>query len=362
MKDDKGHLEELLQSKFKDDVVKPSTNMFDDIYDALQEEKTNRNYLPWYQAGIIALIICAILGLYYFTNNKTSEKTDIIPETSEQDINITPAKNEKPIIQKEEQQIVIDTIKTIPAVTKEPVKTESPKEEIITSQAEEDLKEKGLIGMSYIASEKYASTKQTKYLKLPDSSTIVLRRSSRVNYYDASLLNYRRVYLTGTVFFSINDNTSKPFVIYGKQGKVEVHGNSFAMSTKKDGDYMTLIEGSAEITHLATDEKQKITPGESFKITTQEIVTIEKSPNQFAWKTGNLYYQNVKLEEILNDLEENFDAKIRLKNRSLLNCQYTGNFNDAATEKVLNSIVKSLTLKLSKKDGVYIISGKGNCN
>lgn len=362
MKEDKDLLEEFLQSKFKDDAIQPSTNRFDIIYDAVQEQKVKRNYLPWYQLGIIIILICAILGLYYIMN-APSVKKDVIPVTKKENTNNYNLKKELQTFKEEKNLKVADTISAPiinPKTTKSTI-TEDSVNDSVLSETEDKHSEKGKIGISYIASEKYASTKYTKYLKLPDSTTIVLRKNSRVNY-NASAQGYRKIDLTGTTFFKIKKNELKPFIIHGKYGKVQVYSSSFAMSSEKKADYMTLIEeGNAEITHYRTGKTQNISLGQSFIIDNQGIRLLKNSPNQFAWKTGNLTYQNATVNDIINDLGESFDAKIQLKHRVFLDCKYTGSFNLTSTEKVLKALATKLNVKIEKKEGIFVIVGKGNC-
>ncbi|PKV49769.1 FecR family protein [Aquimarina sp. MAR_2010_214] len=362
MKDDKDLLKSLLQAKFKSDSIIPSKDRFDDIYNAVQEQKVKRNYVPWYEITVIAILLCAVFILYYVMNDTTSEKTDITPSHKE-NIDSIESKNDQTIIQTKEQPKTIE-IKPVESNTdSKPIKT--VKTEIFSIDAtilepDEESKEKGFIGVSYIASEKYASTKSTKYIKLPDSSMMVMRKNSKVNFH-TSIQSYRRVDLIGTIFFSIQKNESKPFVIHGKHCNVQVSGNSFAIATEKDADYITLIEGSAEIIHRKTGKKQNVVSGQSFSINSQEIILLKRSPNQFARKTGALHYENTSVSQIIHDLGENFDAKIRLKRSPLLDCKYNGSFSNATTEKVLGELAKKLNIKIEKEGEIFIIIGEGNC-
>lgn len=362
MKDDKDLLKPLLQAKFKSDSIIPSKDRFDDIYNAVQKKKVKRNYIPWYEITVIAILLCAIFILYYVMNNTTSENTVITPSHQE-NIDIIEPNNVQTTIQIEEQPKTIK-VKPIESNTEnKPVKTSKIETFSIDAtivEPDEKSNEKGFIGVSYIASEKYASTKSTKYIKLPDSSTMVMRKNSKVNF-NTSIQSYRRVDLVGTLFFSIHKNESKPFVIHGNYCNVQVSGNSFAISAEKDADYITLIEGSAKIIHRATGTKQNVVSGQSFSIDNQGIMLLKRSPNQFASKTGVLHYQNISVNQIINDLGENFDAKIRLKRSPLLDCKYTGSFSSATTEKVLNELTKKFNVKIEKEGEIFIIIGEGNC-
>ncbi|WP_438422347.1 FecR family protein [Aquimarina macrocephali] len=362
MKDDKDLLKPLLRAKFKSDSVIPSKDRFDDIYNAVQKQKVKRNYIPWHEITVIAILLCAVFILYYVMNDTTSEKTDITPSHKENIDSIEP-KNEQTTIQTEEQPKIIEVKPVESNTDSKSVKTAKTETFSIDStilEPDEESKEKGFIGVSYIASEKYASTKNTKYIKLPDSSMMVMRKNSKVNF-NTSIQSYRRVDLVGTIFFSIQKNESKPFVIHGKYCNVQVSGNSFAISTEKDADYITLIKGFAEIIHRKTGKKQKVVSGQSFSINNQGIILLKRAPNQFAWKTGVLHYKNVSVSQIIHDLGENFDAKIRLKRSPLLDCKYTGSFSNATTEKVLGELAKKLNIKIEKEGEIFIIIGEGNC-
>lgn len=359
MKQDKDLFEELLQSKFKDDTVVSSRDNFDQIFDAVQDKSDDKKLFYWYAIGIILLMSIGVFTLYYFKNIKTTKEKEVTTEIS------TPTENKnlvsKPVdsvYNKNEKEITVDTLVKPIQTNKE---NQIPnKVDVTTLRAEDEIIEKGVITITYTASNKYASTEKTKYNQLPDSSTIVVRKNSKVNF-TATKQGFRRADINGIVFFNIKDNENQPFIIFGKHCKIQVTGNSFAIHSDAKADVMTLIRGTAKVVHNKTKQIKDLTPGESLKADSKGITTLKKAPNQFAWKTKELNYENTLVNSVIQDLGDNYDAKIILKNRDILNCKYTGTFTDDNIADILKELTASLKLKLSKKDGIFLIEGKG-CN
>ncbi|MFD2564509.1 FecR domain-containing protein [Aquimarina rubra] len=362
MKEDKDLLKELLQTKFKDDVVPSSRTSFDHIFDAVQEKSDDKSSFFWYTAGVILLMLIGVVTLYYIKNSKTSktsieEITTEIPIQKENNILIT--KTEDTISnKKEDNTTIILENKTLENTTQTKKDVPAKKVDVTTLKPEDEIIEKGVITVTYTASEKYASTEYTKYNRLPDSSTIVVRKNSKVNF-TATKQGYRRADITGTVFLNIKNDASEPFILFGKYCKIQITGKSFAIHSGAKADLMTLLDGSAKVVHNVTKEVRDLIPGESLRVDTNGISLLEKSPNRFAWKTGKLYYKDALVDQIINDLDENYDAKIILKNGDILNCKYSGSFEKANTTKILTGIAKSLNLQITKKDDIFIITGKG---
>jgi len=365
MKEDKDLLKELLQTKFKDDVIASSGDNFDHIFDAVQEKPDDKNLFFWYTIGVIFLMLTAVVTLSYFMNTETTN-TNIQKNTTEHQVLEDPIK----LVTKNKDNNILSLDKekndTLQRIQDKHLKnkeypettTTTKKIDITTLESEDEINETGVITVTYTASKKYASTEQTKYNTLPDSSTIVVRKNSKVNF-TASKRAYRRVTVEGTVFFNVRKDTSKPFIIFGKHSKTQITGRSLAIHSDSEGDLITLIDGSAKVVHNSTKEVRNLVPGESIRLDQKGSSLLERSPNRFAWETRTLHYQNTSIKEVINDLGENYDAKIILKNADIQNCRYSGSFKNTTTEKVLIKFATQLQLKISKEDDVFMISGKG---
>ncbi|WP_299441694.1 FecR family protein [uncultured Aquimarina sp.] len=362
MKEDKDLLKELLHTKFKDDVIESSRNNFDNIFDAVQKKSDDKSLFYWYTAGVIVLMLISVFTLYYLKNNKTSnthtEETSTEIPIQKENINLVTTPIDTISSKKEENNTI--TGNEISEDINQSENSVTKKIDVTTLEPEDEIIEKGVITVTYTASDKYASTEHTMYNKLPDSSTIVVRKNSKVNF-TATTQGYRRADITGTVFLNIIKEESKPFILFGKHCKIQITGNSFAIHSDSKADLMTLIQGSAKVVHNTTKEVRNLIPGESLRVDQNGIVLLEKSPNRFAWKTGDLHYKNTSVDQIINDLGENYDAKILLKNADILNCKYSGSFEKTNTTKVLTKLASALKLRITKKDDLFTITGQG-CN
>ncbi len=359
MKKDKDLLKELLRSKFEDECIESSKDMFDNIYDTVSKGTTEKIPFYWYRIAAAILFFIGLGSISYYLKENTLEtniqKPIVVHKSPEINTDSIQQKTQKPTIKFEENK------KSLPQ-EKIQIAEETPKASIETKTKDTSSteKDKSKIDVSYVTTQKYASSKYSKYVKLPDTSTIVLQKSSRVNY-KRSIENYRTVELTGNVFFDVKKDSTKPFIVITKNSKVQVIGTKFVMSSRNNEDYLYLIEGSVNIVHIKTGQDQIVIPGQSFRISDDGIRKLDKTPNQFAWKTGNLHYRNTKVKEVFEDLRKNFDIKINVLDPTLLNCKYTGSFRKTTPEKMINILSATLKVNVQKKNNLFIISGNSNC-
>ena len=212
---------------------------------------------------------------------------------------------------------------------------------------------------------------------LPDGSQVWLNAGSNLDYNNAVFnKDLREVTLNGEAYFDVTKNAEKPFIIHTKKMDVKVIGTAFnvrSYSYEKTAE-ASLIRGSIEVT-LKDRKDQKITlkPNEKISIATDEVEQpisrrgktttikndvkpipqiivkeLKQNPTnniiaEIAWTQNKLYFEDESLENIAPMLERWFGKKVEIKNVSLRNLRYYGNFEKETMEEVLSY------LKLSKR-------------
>ena len=221
----------------------------------------------------------------------------------------------------------------------------------------------------------------TKYgnrtkIVLPDGSEVWLNAGSNLDYNNLDFnKSLREVTLSGEAYFDVTKNANKPFIIHTSKMDITVIGTAFNVRSYSNEKFSeaSLIRGSIEVT-LKNRKNQKIIlkPNEKISIANDEQIsettvtakststkkTASAVPQilvqdlkvnerynvlgEIAWTQNKLFFDNENLEDIGLMIERWFGVSVEIRNQSLKNARYTGNFEKENLEQVLSS------LKLSK--------------
>lgn len=204
---------------------------------------------------------------------------------------------------------------------------------------------------------------ETKEIVLPDSSKVWLNQQSSLAY-EEDFDQIRQVHLTGEAFFQVEKTQGKRFTVYTPDGKVEVLGTSFNVNTRKNDSLMIhVITGRVAVSPLETENYTYLSPGQLGVVNTAQSTAVESFEDQNfqAWRTGNLSFTSSSLKKVINHLESYFDVKIEIRNKNLLNCKFTGQFQDPELSEVIQVLQTSMDLSVQQNDKLIILSGQG-CN
>ncbi|WP_017729726.1 FecR family protein [Nafulsella turpanensis] len=194
---------------------------------------------------------------------------------------------------------------------------------------------------------------------LPDSSVITTNHHSTL-----SLLEFdtkRAISFSGEAFFEIRSDARRPFYIHLEAGRVKVVGTAFVIRAYPGEPLkVSVLEGQVEV-GLA-DQFYSLEEGEQLKWVQGGVPEVgrEQQPNLLAWKTRELMFARTPLSQVLPVLESYYGIRFRVSSSALLNCRFTGSFQDIPLEELLEIISYSLDLRVEELgEKRYKISGKG---
>lgn len=204
---------------------------------------------------------------------------------------------------------------------------------------------------------------ETKEVVLPDGSTVVLNENSSLSYNQN--FNNRVVTLKGEAFFEVTKRANQPFEILTTTTKTTVLGTSFNVRAYANKATEVAVKtGKVKVEGLEGKKEQVLLlPNEVavyHKETNQLQKKIDEGQNAMAWKTKRLSFENTELREVFGVLEQYFDINIE-GDSVLLNCRYTGFFEEPKLEEILDIIVFAIpaNLKVQKSNKKYIVTGEG---
>lgn len=195
---------------------------------------------------------------------------------------------------------------------------------------------------------------------LPDGTKILLNRRSSLRYPAQFAANQRDVTLTGEAFFEVIPDATRPFRIRARQTTVQVLGTSFTVRAYDASVSVAVRTGKVRFAHgrnavLLTKNQQAVFESSADTIRR----SLQVAPNVFAYKTGQLTFDNEPLREVVQTINEVYDADVRLENAQLGNCRLTTRFDNASLEAVLAVTAETLGLRVRREGQRVILDGTG---
>jgi len=206
---------------------------------------------------------------------------------------------------------------------------------------------------------------ENRFVLLPDSSRVVLRPGSRLEYKTDFKGATREVSLVGEAYFDIYRKENQPFIIHTGKVKTIVLGTAFTIKAADRGEEVQVMVQRGKV-RVEREEKimaelttnQQIEVRTAIEIPKQEaLATVE---NTFGWTGEDMRFDAQAFGELTSRLERRYDVKIRFNNPELAYCPISGKFSGLETlEEVLDFLCTTRGATFHRNGKVVEIDGKG---
>lgn len=190
-------------------------------------------------------------------------------------------------------------------------------------------------------------------ISLPDGSMVWLQPKTQLSYNQSDRV-YRQVNLRGEAFFEVKRDEARPFLIYSGKMTTKVLGTSFNVKAYPETEKFEVSVVTGKVSVMNESEREVfVTPKQQVVLENKsDILTINELPKDktFYWELSSLTFDNTSMEEVVDNIEHNFNVKIYL-NPNLKNCRLSGNFNQEHLSSILEIICKSI-------DAEYVMNGQ----
>ena len=147
---------------------------------------------------------------------------------------------------------------------------------------------------------------------LSDGTEVWLNSESELRYPTIFTGDRREVELKGEGYFSVTHDDKIPFVVVAAGVQTKVYGTEFNVRSYDVNDVnVTLVKGKIGVRKEVAVREYTLNPGENacFEGDTPKITQI--NTRRFtAWKEGYFYYENERVETIMNDLKRWYDFDV----------------------------------------------------
>lgn len=207
---------------------------------------------------------------------------------------------------------------------------------------------------------KVTQRSEYKYLLLPDSTQVWLNAASTLEYPQQFAGGKREVRLSGEAYFDVKHADKIPFII--RTGKVStlVLGTAFNIKAYPGREHIIVSVNRGKVVVQYNDKDvATLTKGQQVKVNNEGIQAPEKksiTTNAAAWQQGHLTFDDETIEDIVAELEQVYDVRIRVNDEAIRHTRISTTLRrEMGVDEALQVLCLISDTEVIQENGVYII-------
>ncbi len=295
------------RSMLADDQFLPalSVDMSQTIAEIREQDNEYAHVVPlsrkrwtWYAA---AAVILAVTGVFYFGNDRKPQQLNIAEKKTEIPLkhDIAPGSNRAMLTLSDGTVIYLDSA-TAGLLAKEGASSIRK-----TTDGRIIYSPENSTDASKIVYNTMSTPRGGQYnLILPDGSKVWLNAASSITYPTVFAGTDRTVSITGEVYFEVEKDAGKPFIVKTIHESIKVLGTHFNVNAYADENAVrtSLVEGRVMV------EDKVLQPGQAYY--EGEVVTTNVSQD-VAWKNGVFDFDDVEFASAMRQLSRWYNLDIQ---------------------------------------------------
>lgn len=216
---------------------------------------------------------------------------------------------------------------------------------------------------------------------LPDSSSILLQKGSRLSYPKSFAgLEKREVYLLGEAFFEVTKNPKQPFMVYANELVTKVLGTSFTVKAYSGDKDVVVIVKTGKVTVFSNKDNQKqekqLEPSrntEGVVLTPNQQIIFNKNDGQLlkslvmtptlqelpTIQNLSFDFDDAPVSKVFSLLEKAYGVDIVYDEELLKSCKLTASMTNEHLFEKLRLICLTIEAEYQVIDAQIVIVSKG---
>ena len=199
---------------------------------------------------------------------------------------------------------------------------------------------------------------------LSDGSVVALNKLSKISYPQKFEGKTREVEMEGEIFFKVNPDSVKPFIIHAGETMIKVLGTSFNVKAFADSSLVEVSVNTGRVLFSGPGNESNITDtlilvaGQTgiYNNLTKKIRRVELPVKpELQQEDKIIIFNRSSLLQVANDLKKYYGVTVELKDRGLANTHYSATFKNYSIDSILQVISGTLDLKVTRQDAKYIL-------
>ena len=167
----------------------------------------------------------------------------------------------------------------------------------------------------------------------------------------------RRVTLhTGEAYFEVARDAARPFVVDAAVGRIEALGTAFSVRHREGTVEVIVTEGKVAVSDRGR-AAAVVAVGQGVRVTEAGVAAIAEADaaTALAWRRGRLVFDNRPLGEVLGELERYRRGRIVILDGAVEALPVTGSFAVADTDTALETIARTLPVRLRRPSDLLVL-------
>ena len=186
---------------------------------------------------------------------------------------------------------------------------------------------------------------ERRVVALEDGSEVELSSASALDV-DYSAAERKVTLVSGEAFFTVTKDARRPFVVAAKGGEILVRGTAF--NVKIAGNVAVSVTESVVDVKAASRAPVRVTQGHGVHYSDQRISAVAEVNIETvqAWRQDQLVFHDVRLADVLAELQRYRRGYIQLLDSDLADRRVTAVFDARRPDAALETIADNLDLRL----------------
>ncbi|MBX3257016.1 MAG: FecR domain-containing protein [Chitinophagaceae bacterium] len=204
----------------------------------------------------------------------------------------------------------------------------------------------------------------TRYITLPDGSSVVLHAGSKLEYPNVFAGKTREVRLSGEAYFDVFHNPEKPFIIHTGSVKTTVLGTAFNIKSDEKKVVVSVTRGKVKVED-ATRIVAVLTPDQQVEYNVKQAAgaqhVVDAKTVVTDWTKENMVFDGITFGEIGKILSQRYGVPVRFENEALKNCKIRASFSGTEALDHVASVLSATRNGSFEQatDGTIVFTGEG---
>ncbi|SFA44421.1 FecR family protein [Pedobacter suwonensis] len=263
---------------------------------------------PWYWLSAVAGILLFIIVFWFYKERIDSPRTNLVVKKARTDFK--PGGNKAILTLANGEEVSLGNPAKGEVASQGTVQVTETETGKLVYKGRKEISEAVMIN-------KLTTPRGGEYqLVLSDGTKVWLNAASSISFPAAFEGNYRKVSITGEVYFEVAHDKKKPFLVTAREQEISVLGTHFNISAYQDDEFVTtsLISGAVRVKNLKTKVEKSIQPGQSATTSSANddvlIHAIDKD-EILSWKNGYFQFDNQNVYSIMKVLSRWYNVDVQ---------------------------------------------------
>ncbi len=204
----------------------------------------------------------------------------------------------------------------------------------------------------------------TRFITLPDGSSVVLHAGGKLRYPPEFKGSAREVTLSGEAYFDIVHNPAKPFVIHTGKVRTTVLGTAFNIKSNEKQVIVSVTRGKVKV-ERGSETLAVLTRDQEIQYNVPKAVRVTHSVNAVTivtdWTKEDMVFNGISFEEIAGLLSKRYGVPVQFTSESLKKCRIRATFSGTETLEQVSTVLSAIRNGSFKqlKDGTILFNGEG---